>query len=228
VKRISVNLPDHIYAELARELAAAKAYRGNKYSLSDLCVAKLCSNKLQDAEPRRRIDPWAMARHLVDPGGPPPVPEQIHWLHTPQVIAPQPESFARPSPQPEEPPEAPAPEPEPAPAPEPQAPEQFLPPAAPPEPEEPHDNTPFISERGFCPGEVQGSVQLKCSHWEDDGEFRCYCIFPAGHEGDHVPHHRIPLRYLDQYVDPALHGDYHKSAARLDEIATEFARKVGP
>jgi len=165
-----------------------------------------------------------MARHLVDPGGPPPVPEQIHWLHTPQVIAPQPESFARPAPPPEEPPEATAPEPEPAPAPEPQAPEQFLPPAAPPEPEEPHDNTPFISERGFCPGEVQGSVQLKCSHWQNDGEFRCYCIFPAGHEGDHVPHHRIPLRYLDGYVPKELWDDYHKASEVLDKLAAEAAR----
>jgi len=204
VKRISISITEQQYAELTRELAAARAYRGSKYSLSDLCAAKLSSNKLQDAELPRKL-PAQPPRRMWD--GPPPVPEQVHWIHTPQVIAPQPESFARPSPQPEEPPEAPAPEPEPAPAPEPQAPEQFLPPAAPPEPEEP---------------------QLKCSHWQNDGEFRCYCIFPAGHEGDHVPHHRIPLRYLDQYVDPALHGDYHKSAARLDEIATEFARKVGP
>jgi hypothetical protein len=66
----------------------------------------------------------------------------------------------------------------------------------------------------------------KCFDWTDidqDGDIiRCYCIFPKGHDGDHLRHHRIPMKFLEMYIPPEDWTDYRKAADKLDEVAARM------
>jgi len=204
MKRLNVNVTDATFAILKRELAVEREYRGSKYSMYDWCAGKLSVNGTQPVperviEPQKALNPWSgmenrrikLTSHDFD------IPEERIVppppVPTVRQYEPQPERMMRPS-------------------------QVEIDPGV---KEEIQAINQEIYETKVEPLIEKVLETVKCPHWEDDDTYRCYCIFPQDHDGEHALHHRIPKDYLERFVAKELWTDYRKSADVLDRLAAE-------